>query len=88
MVGEASGLQLDLWGKMVNESFSLGLPWWLSGKEPAHQSRRLRVDPWMGKTLWRKKGPPTPVALPGKCRGQRSLVGYSPWGHKELDTTS
>ena len=29
----------------------------------------------------------TPVFLPGKFHGQRGLVGYSPWGHKELDTT-
>jgi len=34
-----------------------------------------------------KKWQPTPVLLPGKFHGQRSLVGYSPWGHKELDTT-
>ena len=30
---------------------------------------------------------PTPVLLPGKSHGQRSMVGYSPWGHKESDTT-
>ena len=30
---------------------------------------------------------PTPVLLPGKSHGQRSLVGCSPWGHEELDTT-
>ena len=30
---------------------------------------------------------PTPVFLPGKSHGWRSLVGYSPWGHKESDTT-
>ena len=30
---------------------------------------------------------PTPVFLPGEFHGQRSLTGYSPWGHKELDTT-
>ena len=30
---------------------------------------------------------PTPVFLPGESQGQRSLVGYSPWGHKESDTT-
>ena len=30
---------------------------------------------------------PTPVLLPGEFNGLRSLVGYSPWGHKELDTT-
>ena len=34
-----------------------------------------------------EKWQPTPVLLPGKCHGQRSLVGYRPWGHKELDTT-
>ena len=36
---------------------------------------------------WRRKWQPTPVFLPGKFHGYRSLVGYSPWGHKELDTT-
>ena len=36
---------------------------------------------------WRKTWQPTPVFLPGKSHGQRSLVGYSPWGRKELDTT-
>ena len=30
---------------------------------------------------------PTPVFLPGEFQGQRSLVGYSPWDHKESDTT-
>jgi len=38
-------------------------------------------------THWRRKRQPTPVLLPGKSHGQRSLVGYSPWRHKELDTT-
>ena len=36
---------------------------------------------------WRKKWQPTPVFLPGKSHGWRSLAGYSPWGHKESDTT-
>ena len=36
---------------------------------------------------WRRKWQPTPVFLPGKFHGLRSLVGYSPWGHKELDMT-
>ena len=31
-------------------------------------------------------GTPTPVFLSGKFRGQRNLMGYGPWGHKELDT--
>ena len=36
---------------------------------------------------WRRKWQPTPVFLPGESQGWGSLVGYSPWGHKELDTT-
>ena len=36
---------------------------------------------------WRRQWHPTPVLLPGKSHGPRSLVGYSPWGHQELDTT-
>ena len=36
---------------------------------------------------WRRQWQPTPVLLPGKFHGQRSLVGYSPWGHKESDRT-
>ena len=36
---------------------------------------------------WRRKWQPTPVFLPGEFHGQRSLMGYSPWGPKELDTT-
>ena len=37
--------------------------------------------------LWRRKWQLIPVLLPGEPHGQKSLVGYSPWGHKELDTT-
>ena len=36
---------------------------------------------------WRRKWQPTPVLLPGKSHGRRSLVGYSPWSHKESDAT-
>ena len=36
---------------------------------------------------WRRKWQPTPVFLPGESHGQRSLAGYSPWGHTEVDTT-
>ena len=41
-------------------------------------------SPWIGKMLWRRKWQPTPVCCPGKSHGQRSLVGYSPWGHKDI----
>ena len=39
------------------------------------------------KIPWRRKWQPTPVLLPGKSHGRRSLLDYSPWGCKELDTT-
>ena len=51
------------------------------------QGRRPRFDPWVGKIPWRWAWQPTPVFLPGKFHGQRSLAGYSPWGCKESDTT-
>ena len=44
-------------------------------------------DPWVRKITWRRKWQPTPVLLPGKSHGGKNLVGYSPWGHKELDMT-
>ena len=64
-----------------------GLPWWLIGKESTCQCRRCEFDLWVGKISWRRKWQPTPVFLSGKSHGQRSLVGYSPWGHQESDTT-
>ena len=48
---------------------------------------RCGFDPWVGKVPWWKAGQPTPVFLPGKSHGQRSLAGHSPGGCKELDTT-
>ena len=47
---------------------------------------RSRFNPWVGKISWRRKWHPTPVFLLGKSHGWRSLVGYSPRGHKESDT--
>ena len=46
-----------------------------------------RVHPWVGKVPRRRKWQPTPVLLPQKYHGWRNLVGYSPWGLKELATT-
>ena len=44
-------------------------------------------NPWVMKIPWRRKWQPTPLFLPEKCHGRRSLAGYSPWGHKELHMT-
>ena len=76
-------LQTDLFKKIRDTK----LPWWLRGSSVCLQCRRLGFDPWVGKIPWRRKQQPTPVLLLGKSHGWRSLVGYSPWGHKELDTT-
>ena len=51
------------------------------------QCRRPRFNPWVGKIPSRRKWQSTPVPLPGISHGHRSLVGYSPWGRKESDTT-
>ena len=60
---------------------------WHNGKESAYKCRRCRFSPWVRKIPWRRKWQPISVFLPGKLHGERSLVGYSPWGFKELDTT-
>ena len=43
---------------------------------------RLGFHPWIGMIPWRRAWQPTPVFLPGESHGQRSLVGYSPWGRR------
>ena len=45
------------------------------------------LDPWVRQIPWRRAWQPTPVFLPGESHGQRSLIGSSPRGCKELDTT-
>ena len=50
---------------------------------PAMQETWVESLGW--KIPWVREWLPTPVFLPGKFHGQRNLVGYSPWGHKELD---
>ena len=65
----------------------LGLPWWLRGYSVCLQCGRPGFNPWVEKIPWRRKWHPIPVLLPGKSHEWRSVVGYSPWGRKELDTT-
>ena len=73
----------EFWGILFNTKLSR----WHSGKESACQCRRRGFNPWVGKIPWRRKWQPTAVFLPGESHGQRSLVGYSPWGCNELDPT-
>ena len=55
---------------------------WL-GEEPVCQCKRPRFDPWVGNIHGEGNGYPNRVFSPGKAHGQRSLAGYSPWGHQE-----
>ena len=71
----------------MHRRLTSGFPGGSDGKASAYNAGRPGFDPWVGKILWRRKWQSTPVLLPGKSHGQRSLVGYSLWGHKELDTT-
>ena len=60
---------------------------WHNGTESTCQRRRhkrSRFVPWVRKIPWSRKWQPNPVFLPEKFHGQRSLVGYSPWGHKRV----
>ena len=57
----------------------MGFPCGAAGKESACNADSI---PGLGKTSWRRKRLPTPVFWPGEFHGL-----YSPWGHKELDTT-
>ena len=87
---ESGGLQSmgsQSWARLSNKHLTSG---WGSGKEPAcrcRRHRRRRFSPWVRKIPWRRKWQPTPLFLPGESHGQRSLVGYSPWNHKESDRT-
>ena len=52
-----------------------------------YELQETQFDPWDGNIPCRRKWEATPVFLPGKSHGQRSLVSSSPWSHKETDTT-
>ena len=70
---------------------NLGFPGGSDGKESACNAGDLgsipRFNPWKGKIPWRRTWQSTPVFLPRESHGQRRLVGYSPWGPKQSDST-
>ena len=72
-----------LWPVLTNSTLQK------SGALPVAQSVKNLPAMWetwiqslIGKIPWRRAGQPTPVFLPGESHGQRSLVDYSPWGHR------
>ena len=64
-----------------------GFPGGSEGKESAWNAGDPGSIPQIGKIFWRRAWQPTPVFLPGKFHGQRSLMGYSPQDRKESDMT-
>ena len=68
----------------------MGFPGGTVDKESVCKCRRCkshRFNPGARKITWRRKWQLTLVFLPGKFYGQRSMLGYSPWGYKESDKT-
>ena len=64
-----------------------GFPGGSDGKKSASNAGGPGFDLWIGKISWRREWLPSPVFWPGEFHGQRSLAGYVPWGHEELDMT-
>ena len=60
---------------------------WVKNPFAMQDDRRHAFGPWIRKIPWRRKWQPTPVFLPEKSHGQRSLAGYSPKDHKQSDMT-
>ena len=87
---KAKALHQTMEDKCTLLCFDFGLTGGTSGKELACQCmrhKRHRFDPWVRKIPWRRAQQPTSVFLPEESHGERNLVGYIPWGHKESDTT-
>ena len=73
------------WSDLAAVAVAKGFPGGPCGKEPAHQWRRHKrcgFNSWFRKIPWRRVWQPTPAFSPGESHGQRSLVDYSPWGHR------
>ena len=80
------GLTPQEWAYRIRNLY-IELLWWLRQLRIYLQSRRPGFDPWVGKIPQGREWLPTPVFLPEEFHGQRSVAGYSPWVHKELDLT-
>ena len=68
-------------------SLQMGFPCGSAGKESACNAGDLGLIPGWGRSPGEENGNPLQLFLPGKSHGWRSLVGCSPWGRKESDTT-
>ena len=90
-VYNGSGTGLDIFTNAILSlhPYAVGFPSGSVVKNPParQETQETWFDPWVEKIPWSRKWQPTAVFLPGESHGWRSLVGYSPWGSKELDMT-
>ena len=73
---------------LVHRYNNHGFPGGSDDKQSACKARDLSSIPGSGRLPWRREWLSTPVILPGKSHGQRSLAGYSSYGHKKSDMTT
>ena len=89
--GGHSSFMLSVWGKPHiqggAQGFSGGSVVKNMPAKAAATGEVVKFDPWIRKIPWSRKWQSTPVFLAGNLHGQKSLVGQSPWGHKESDVT-
>ena len=72
--------------RIFGSKFSQGLPWWFRWKESAPNAGDLGSIPLLGRSPGGGYGNSLQYSCLEKLHGQRSLAGYSSWGHKESDT--
>ena len=90
---EFGGRVFEMWvqtphpPESVLGKLNVGFPGGSDSKDSTCNVGDPGLIPGVGKIPWRRKWVPIPVLLPGEFHGQRSLVGYSPWGCKEPDKT-
>ena len=80
-----SSKELDMTERLNNGEYGASLVAQMVKNTP--QCSRPGFVFWVRKIPWRREWQPTPVFLPGRFHGQRSLAGYSPWDRKESNTT-
>ena len=73
--------------ELYRGSHTSGFPGGSDDKQSACNVGDLGLTPGLGRSPWRREWLPTPVFWPGESHGKKSLAGYSPLGHKELDMT-
>ena len=74
---------LETLGKLSHRIDNMPVHWWFRRNRISLQCGGPGFDPWVRKISWRREWLPTSVFLLGESHGQKSLVRYSPWSHKE-----